>query len=69
MVDKEYVFRSERSTLTNLAVLKQSILDSFESNSQLDFVNIGFEKAFGKINHIVLIRKLETVGNLNPLFS
>jgi len=45
-------------------------MDFFKSNSQLIYaIYTDFEKPFDKINHTLLMHKLETVGILNPLLS
>lgn len=68
-MDEQHGFRNGKSTVTNLTVFKQSIMDSFSSNSQLDAVYTDFEKAFDKIDHSLLIKKLEIIGILDPLLS
>jgi len=39
-------FRPKRSTITNLCIFKQSILDSFVNKAQIDVIYTDFEKVF-----------------------
>lgn len=46
-VKEQHGFRSKRSTITNIDIFKQTIVESFISYSQTDVIFTDFEKAFG----------------------
>lgn len=51
-----------RSTTTNLATFVDFTLTSVEKRRQVDVVYTDFEKAFDRVDHIILLRKLEHLG-------
>jgi len=61
IINKQHVFRTKRSTVTNLAIFKQHIFDSFSSNSQTDVMYTDFEKAFEKVNYNLLVTEYSIV--------
>lgn len=48
---------------------KNIILHSFESNSQTDIIYTDFSKAFDQVNHIILLKKLQSFGFSGSLLS
>lgn len=58
----QHGFRQNRSTVTNLCIFKQDILNSFNNQSQTDVIYTDMEKAFDRINHKLLINKLKAYG-------
>lgn len=57
LYDTQHGFRKGHSTITNLAIFKHNIIDSFLAKSQMDTVFTDFEKAFYSVDHSVLINK------------
>jgi len=49
-------------TVTNLAVFKQDISDSFSLKAQTDIIYTNFNKAFDQIDHNLLTLKLTTIN-------
>lgn len=60
--DSQYGFRRGRSTEFALLEQKELILKSFEEKKLIMGVFIDFSKAFDRIDHITLIKKLECYG-------
>lgn len=58
----QHGFVRRRSTTTNLTSFCQEAFSSIESGMQLDVLYIDLSKAFDKVDHILLIRKLRTLG-------
>lgn len=67
--DIQHGFLKGRSTITNLAIFKHNIIDSFSAKSQMDTVFTDFEKAFDSVDHHLLIQKLKKIGFCDPLQS
>jgi Reverse transcriptase (RNA-dependent DNA polymerase) len=71
LIDQQHGFRPARSTTTNLLSLSNFITKSMDSNVQVDVVYTDFKKAFDKVDHSILIRKLFDLGfsyNITELF-
>lgn len=58
----QHGFEKGRSTCTNLALYVSSILDNMQNGGQVDAVYTDFAKAFDRVNHQILLRKLELYG-------
>lgn len=58
----QHGFISGRSVVTNLVEFTQSALETIEKGSQMDVIYTDFSKAFDRVNHIVLLSKLERIG-------
>lgn len=69
IINEQHGFRTGRSTITNLSIFKQSILDSFKNGFQIDVIYTDIEKAFDRVNHKLLILKLKAYGFCDPLLS
>lgn len=67
--NNQHGFRHNRSTVTNLRIFKQSILQSFSTHSQTDIIYTDMEDKFDRINHKLLINKHESYGFADPLIS
>lgn len=57
LYDTQHGFRKGLSTITNLAIFKHNIIDSFLATSQMDTVFTDFEKAFDSVDHFLLKQK------------
>lgn len=58
----QHGFRNGKSTTTNLVCLTDMVLNSLRTNIQIDAVYTDFRKAFDRVNHRVLIKKLQCFG-------
>jgi hypothetical protein len=67
--NEQHGFRPGRSSLTNLGIFKQFILESINIQAQVDVIYTDFEKAFDKVNHSLLLIKLKSFGFNDPLLS
>lgn len=54
----QHGFVAGRSTLTNLAVFEEYCIDAFSAGLQVDCIYTDFAKAFDKVSHTILLRKL-----------
>lgn len=59
---RQHGFMKGRSTLTNLIEFTQIGLDTIETGRQLDVVYTDFQKAFDRVDHSLLLAKLERIG-------
>lgn len=69
LVDDQHGFRPGKSTVTCTLALTTYILESFESNCQVDAVFTDFNKAFDTVIHSRLISELASLGIGDPLLS
>ena len=51
-----------RSTTSNLCTFTQFVSDSFDKRLQVDVAYMDFSKAFDKLNHKILLVKLNNIG-------
>lgn len=65
MVNQHFFLK--KCAFTNLCIFKQSITDSFNDKAQLDVIHTDFEKSFNRVNHFLLISKLNFYGFNDPL--
>lgn len=63
----QHGFVTSRSTLTNLAEFTQFVSSNIDNRGQVDVVYTDFSKAFDKVNHGLLIYKLDHLGFSNSL--
>jgi hypothetical protein len=69
IVPEQHGFMRGRSTSTNLLVLQDFIVGGLESNYQTDVIYTDFSKAFDRVNHKLLISKLNSLGIHGKLLS
>jgi hypothetical protein len=62
IVDEQHGFRPTRSTVTNLLSFGVQVGGSLNANTQCDVVYMDFQKAFDKVDHGVLLSKLNLYG-------
>jgi hypothetical protein len=62
IVDEQHGFRPARSTVTNLLCFNSYIERRLDCRSQVDAVYTDFEKAFDKVDHDILLLKLNNFG-------
>ncbi|CAH0549695.1 unnamed protein product [Brassicogethes aeneus] len=66
---QQHGFMSKRSTLTNLAEFSQFTSTYLDSKCQVDVVYTDFSKAFDKVNHGILLKKLGNFGFSHSLIQ
>lgn len=59
---EQHGFMKERSTNTNLALFTDDVLNGMDGASQVDVIYTDFEKAFDRVDHVLLLRKLWELG-------
>lgn len=59
---QQHGFIRGRSTNTNLAIFTNDVLRGMDGGSQVDVIYTDFEKAFDRVDHIILRRKLQELG-------
>jgi hypothetical protein len=59
---EQHGFIKRRSTVTNLGVFVDYVLFNMNGGSQVDVIYTDFEKAFDRVDHIILLRKLYELG-------
>lgn len=67
----QHGFMKGRSTTTNLLCVTQFISESIDDQSQTDVIYTDFSKAFDRLDHTMLLKKLNDIGlseNLITLF-
>ncbi|ERL93381.1 hypothetical protein D910_10673, partial [Dendroctonus ponderosae] len=60
IIDEQHGFCRGKSTVTNLAVYSEDLLNVMESHEQIDAVYTDFSKAFDRVPHKILIFKMKT---------
>ena len=65
LCNNQHGFRSGRSCLTQLLHHFDDILENLMNNADLDSIYLDYAKAFDKVDHALLIKKLERYG-INP---
>jgi len=69
VVDQQHGFTSGRSVDTNLFCFTNFINDSFEKGNETHAIYTDFSKAFDKVNHSILLSKLNSYGISGKLLS
>ena len=62
LVDCQHGFRAKRSCETQLLSLNHELLNNLHSGTQTDLIILDFSKAFDKVPHRKLLRKLDNYG-------
>ena len=60
--DAQHGFRPSRSTVTQLLVHIDNILEILESSENADVIYLDFAKAFDKVDHKLLMKKIRNLG-------
>lgn len=58
----QHGFIKGRSCLSQLLINYENVLDSIKDGANADVIYLDFSKAFDKVDHIILIKKLKEVG-------
>ena len=69
LAESQHGFVKGRSTVTNLLVYEQALIESLEAKHQIDSIYTDFKKAFDKVIHGILIKKLESLGIFGNLLK
>ena len=62
IVTNQHGFVSGRSTETNLTCLTQYVSEKLDDNKQVDVIYTDFSKAFDRLDHGILVQKLDKLG-------
>ena len=62
IIGEQHGFVRNRSTLTNLFLYTQYLFESMDCKTQIDSVYTDFKKAFDKVDHLILLKKLSFNG-------
>ena len=60
--DSQHGFRNKRSCLTNLLDFLYDVYEMYEEGRAVDIIYLDFQKAFDKVPHNRLLRKVEALG-------
>ncbi|CAG9124933.1 unnamed protein product [Plutella xylostella] len=60
--DYQHGFLRKRSTVTNLASFSNFLLNNMDHGGQVDVIYTDFEKAFDRVDHTILLHKLQILG-------
>ena len=69
ITDSQHGFRSGRSCFTQLLDHVDSILKNLQENKEVDVIYLDYAKAFDKVDHEILLRKLKKMGIHGKLFE
>ena len=67
--DKQHGFRKGRSCLTQLLQHMDQILENYLDNSETDVIYLDYAKAFDKVDHSLLLRKIKSYGIKGKLYD
>jgi hypothetical protein len=67
--DSQHGFRAKRSTETQLILTIHDIASSIQRNQSIPAIVLDFTKAFDKVPHHRLLKKLEYYGIRRPLLN
>ncbi|XP_063923038.1 uncharacterized protein LOC135137345 [Zophobas morio] len=67
--DAQHGFVQGRSTVTNLMTISQDLASNLENGYETDVVYTDFSKAFDRLDHGILLRKLLEFGFSEKLYS
>ena len=65
---RQHIFQASRSCLSQLLKHYQILLNIMETGSSADVFYLNFAKAFDKVDHAILKKKLKTIGAGGVLF-
>lgn len=62
LINEQHGFCYRKSTVTNLLIYQNKLLNAIENKFQIDSIYTDFSKAFDRVNHRILINKLSELG-------
>ena len=66
---RQHGFVKGRSTVTNLFLMTQFVSECVDRQSQVDCIYFDFSKAFDRMNHEILLQKIDAFGFSDPLIQ
>ena len=66
---KQHGFRKGRSCLTQLIQHMDHILNNYLDNSETDVIYLDYAKAFDKVDHAILLKKIKSYGIRGQLYD
>lgn len=60
--EQQHGFLRKRSTTSNLASFSSFVLENMDHGGQVDVIYTDFEKAFDRVDHVILLNKLQILG-------
>lgn len=69
IIPEQHGFFRKRSTVTNLVNYIERLMHCVDSGGQMDVVYTDFSKAFDKVSHAKLLRKLRLLGIAGPILQ
>lgn len=69
LIASQHGFISDRSTVSNLLVYEHHLRSALEGSCQVDAIYTDFSKAFDRVNHEILIYKLQCYGIFGNLLE
>lgn len=66
---QQHGFVDGRSTITNLACFSQFLTEAIDNGSQVDVIYTDFAKAFDRLDHLMLLSKLQVYGLCGNIFN
>ena len=69
ITDSQHGFRSGRSCFTQLLDHVDSILKNLQENKEVDVIYLDYAKAFDKVDHEIMLKKLKKMGITGKLFE
>lgn len=69
LTDHQHGFVSSRSTCTNLVTFTELLSNSIDAGQQTDVIYTDFSKAFDRVSHTMLVRKLSMYGLVGSMLE
>lgn len=67
-IPEQHGFLQKRSTISNLVISNDYITSTMDKGDQVDVVFTDYSKAFDRIDHVILLKKLQSAGIHGNLF-
>ena len=65
----QHCFRERHSTITQILCFYDSVLSQLEDGKVVDAIYLDFSKAFDKVDHQILLKKVESLGITGKLLQ
>ena len=69
MSNKQHGFRKGKSCLTKLLKHLDTVLNNYLNKAETDVIYLDFAKAFDKVNHILLLKKVKHFGIKGKMYK
>ena len=69
LTDKQHGFRKKRSCDSQLLITVDDLARSLNNRQQVDCILLDFSKAFDKVDHRIVLQKIEVMGSKAISFS